>query len=149
MISLDMNVQPNEDKVQLQRQPSNRRRDRGQMRKSGLFKCFTRSRRASDDTAVAAASLLAIMHQQNMEHNQKMVQVKQEMNIAEANLKSVETNLEEAKDDLEAANETVQHQLLATDIWQRRFDELEALVSGQVDRAAIAAIRNRSLADGH
>ena len=126
------------------------------MRKSGLFKCFTRSRRASDDTAVAAAaaaavatSLLAIMHQQNMEHNQKMVQVKQEMNIAEANLKSVETNLEEAKDDLEAANETVQHQLLATDIWQRRFDELEALVSGQVDRAAIAAIRNRSLADGH
>ena len=34
-------------------------------------------------------------------------------------------------------------------ISQRRFDELEALVSGQVDRAAIAAIRNRSLADGH
>ena len=61
-------------------------------------------------TGGTAISSLAIMHQQNMEHNQKMVQVKQEMNIAEANLKSVETNLEEAKDDLEAANETVQHQ---------------------------------------
>ena len=106
-------------------------------------------------TGGTAISSLAIMHQQNMEHNQKMVQVKQEKNVTETNLKSVQdkkealvTDLKEAREDAEDANETVQQQLLATDIWQRRFDELAALVAGQVDGALISEIRNRSLASG-
>ena len=106
-------------------------------------------------TGGTAISSLAIMHQQNMEHNQKMVQVKQEKNVTEINLKSVQdkkealvTDLKEAREDAEDANETVQQQLLATDIWQRRFDELAALVAGQVDGALISEIRNRSLASG-
>ena len=103
----------------------------------------------------AAKSNLAIMHQQNMEHTHTLVQVKQEKNAAEANLKSVQdekealvTDLKEAREDAEDANETVQQQLLATDIWQRRVDELAALLAGQYDGASISEIRNRSLASG-
>ena len=97
-------------------------------------------------------SNLAIMHQQN----QKLVQVKKEKNDTEVQLKvateekeAIKAELEEIEEDLEIAHETVQQQALATDIWQRRFDELAALVNGKVDGAAVAAIRNRSLADQH
>ena len=101
-------------------------------------------------------SNLAIVHQQNQQHTKTLVRVKQEKNAAETNLKSVqeekeaaETSLNDTREDLEDANETVQQQLLATDIWQGRFNELVALVlDGQVDGAAIAEIRNRSLAIG-
>ena len=58
------------------------------------------------------------------------------------------TDLKEAREDAEDANETVQQQLLATDIWQRRFDELAALVAGQVDGASVLEIRSRTLASG-
>jgi gas vesicle protein len=92
-----------------------------------------------------AKSSLAMMH----EHNQQLVQVKQEKTVIAESLRTVTeekeaiaNNLEEAKEDLEDANETVQQQLLATDIWQRRFDELAALVAGNVDGAAVAQIRN-------
>eukprot|EP00956_Cyclotella_meneghiniana_P007848 scaffold10456_cov45-Cyclotella_meneghiniana.AAC.7 len=99
----------------------------------------------------ATKSKLSIMHEQN----QKMIKVKMEKNDAEANLKVVteekeftKVELEDTREDLDIANETVQQQALATDIWQRKFDELAALVAaGKVDGAAVAAIRNRSLAD--
>ena len=52
-----------------------------------------------------------------------------------------------AREDLDIANDTVQLQALATDIWQRKFDELAALVAGKVDGAAVAAIRDRSLCE--
>eukprot|EP00956_Cyclotella_meneghiniana_P015576 scaffold23941_cov42-Cyclotella_meneghiniana.AAC.5 len=101
----------------------------------------------------ATKSNLSIMHEQN----QKMIKVKIEKNDAEANLKTVteeknctKAELEDTREDLDIANETVQQQALATDIWQRKFDELAALVAaGKVDGAAVAAIRNRSLAHKH
>lgn len=103
-------------------------------------------------TETSAMSNLAILHQQN----QKLVRVKKDKNDTEAQLKvaieekeATKAELEETEEDLEIANETVQQQVLATDIWQRRFDELAALVNGKVDGAAVAAIRNRSLADQH
>jgi hypothetical protein len=84
-----------------------------------------------------AKSSLAMMH----EHNQQLVQVKQEKTVIEASLRTV-------AEDLEDANELVKQQTLATDIWQRRYDELEALVlSGKADGASAAEIRNRSLAE--
>ena len=55
--------------------------------------------------------------------------------------------LKDAREDLDIANDTVQLQALATDIWQRKFDELAALVAGKVDGAAVAAIRDRSLCE--
>eukprot|EP00956_Cyclotella_meneghiniana_P003473 scaffold4229_cov38-Cyclotella_meneghiniana.AAC.2 len=62
---------------------------------------------------------------------------------------ATKAELEDTREDLDIANETVQQQALATDIWQRKFDELAALVSGKVDEAAMALICNRSLADQH
>ena len=95
-------------------------------------------------------SNLSIIHEQN----QKMIKVKMEKNVAEANLKAVteeknstEAELEDTREDLDIANETVQQQALATDIWQRKFDELAALVAGKVDGAAVAVIRDRSLCE--
>eukprot|EP00956_Cyclotella_meneghiniana_P025160 scaffold51847_cov39-Cyclotella_meneghiniana.AAC.4 len=60
---------------------------------------------------------------------------------------NTESEFDDSKEDSDIANETVQQQALATDIWQRRFDELAALVDGKVDGAAVAAIRNQSFAD--
>ena len=97
-------------------------------------------------------SSLAIQH----ELNQNMVRVKQEKNAAETSLRSVqkeketvEANLEDVRGDLGDANELVEQEALATDIWQRRFDELASLVqAGRADGAAISDIRYRSLAGG-
>ena len=88
-----------------------------------------------------------------------MVQVKQEKIAAETSLENVrgekeavEANLRETAEDLEDANELVEQQARTTDIWQGRFDELVVLMEStagqQVDGAAIAAIRNRSLTTG-
>lgn len=61
-----------------------------------------------------------------------------------------EAMLTELKDDLYIAQETVQQQLLATDIWQKRFDELATLaIAGKVDKARVTEIRNRSLVEQH
>ena len=100
-------------------------------------------------------SMHSIVHEQN----QKLVQVKQEKLAAETSLESVrgekeavEANLRETAENLEDANKLVEQQARTTDIWQGRFDELVALMESatgqQVDGAAIAAIRNRSLATG-
>ena len=108
----------------------------------------------------APESALAVQHEQNQQFNQRLVQVKQE---------------------LEDAEELVGQQVIATDRWQGRFGELADMVeekqvgddaiaaikerfgkdpqgsfmevvslleSCQVDGAAIAAIRSRSLASG-
>ena len=85
---------------------------------------------------------MALLHEQSREHSQRLVQVKQEKNTAEA-------NLEEAREELEDAEELVGQQTIATNIWQGRFDELVSLAeAAEVDGAAIAAIRNRPLASG-
>jgi hypothetical protein len=61
-----------------------------------------------------------------------------------------EAMLTELKGDLYIAQETVQQQLLATDIWQRRFDELATLaIAGKVDKTRVTEIRNRSLVGQH
>ncbi|KAL9185900.1 hypothetical protein ACHAXT_003677 [Thalassiosira profunda] len=74
--------------------------------------------------------------------NQKIVRIKQEKEAAEA-------NLEDVREDLDIEKETVEHQLRATDVWQRRFDEIANLAKdGPVDTAMIAEIRNRSLVGG-
>ena len=91
-------------------------------------------------------SNLSIIHEQN----QKIIKVKMEKNDAEANLKAVTEEKDAIKaelEDLDIVNKTVQQQALATDIWQRKFDELAALVAGKVDGAAVAAIRDRSLCE--
>ena len=97
-------------------------------------------------------SSLAILHKQN----KRLVQVKQEKNAVVTTLNSVreekeamEADLEGAREDLEDANECVKQTYLGQDIWNRRFDELADLAeAGQVDRAVIFEIRNRSLATG-
>ena len=88
-------------------------------------------------------SALALQHEQNQQYSQRLVQVKQEKNAAEANLQDV-------REELEDSEELIGQQAVATNIWQGRFDELVShLESGQeVDGASIAAIRNRSLASG-
>eukprot|EP00956_Cyclotella_meneghiniana_P032418 scaffold89152_cov42-Cyclotella_meneghiniana.AAC.2 len=58
---------------------------------------------------------------------------------------NTESELEDTKEDSAIANETVQQQALVTDIWQRRFDELAALVGDKVDGAAVATIRDHLL----
>ena len=102
-------------------------------------------------------SSMAMLHEQNQQHSQRLVKVKQEKSDVETTLANVrgekeamEADLEEAKGDLEDSNELVEQQALTTNIWQGRFDELVSLVEagGQVDGATIAEIRNRSLASG-
>ena len=44
---------------------------------------------------------------------------------------ATKAELEDTREDLDIAIKTVQQQALATDIWQRKFDELAALVSGK------------------
>ena len=99
-------------------------------------------------------SNLAIMHEQNQQHTQRLVQVKQEKNAAEATLETVrgekeavEANLEEVKEDLEDSNELAGQLTLTTNVWQGRFDELVSIIEagGQIDGAAISKIRNRPL----
>ena len=102
-------------------------------------------------------SNLSIVYQQNQQHTQRLVQVKQEKSEAETNLRGIqvekevmEANLNDTREDLEDANDLVQQQLLATDNWQGRFDEVTNLVlAGQADGAAIAEIRNRPLVNGN
>ena len=44
---------------------------------------------------------------------------------------ATKAELEDTREDLDIAIKTVQQQALATDIWQRKFDELSVLVSGK------------------
>jgi Ran GTPase-activating protein (RanGAP) involved in mRNA processing and transport len=94
-------------------------------------------------TNTAGKSNLAIMH----EHNQKLVQVKQEKTVIEENLRTAKGDLQDTREDLEDANELVVQQTLFTDIWQSKFDELAALVADKVDGATLAAIRNRKFSE--
>ena len=103
------------------------------------------NKRPRTESYTASTSNLAIRNEQN----HKMVQLKQEKNEAVTTLQNVREELEDARDDLGIANDTVQHQALATDVWQRRFDELALLAeAGRVDGATISEIRTRSLASG-
>ena len=99
-------------------------------------------------------SNLAIMHEQNQHHTQRLVQVKKEKNAAEATLETVrgekeavEANLEEVKEDLEDSNELAGQLTVTANVWQGRFDELVSLIEagGQIDGAMISEIRNRPL----
>jgi len=111
--------------------------------------------RTDDDSPKSA---LAFQHEQNKQHHQRLVQVKQEKSDAETNLENVrvekqaiETNLnetradlEDVRDDLDIANETVTQVAVFTDRWQSKYDDLKALAEAAgVDGAAIAAITNR------
>lgn len=84
-------------------------------------------------------SNLAIMYG----YHQQLEKVKREKNDTETSLHAAKEKLEDVKDDLAIANETIVQQLLATDSWQTRFDDLAK--RGNVDEAVVAEIRNRSL----
>ena len=71
------------------------------------------------------------------EKDKKLVQVKREQEETRA-------TLEDLREDLEIANETITHQMVFTDAWQSKFDDLKALAEAAgVDGAAIAAIKDR------
>jgi len=92
-------------------------------------------RARTEDTPKSA---LAIQHEQNQQYSQRLVQVKQEKNTAEA-------NLNEAREELEDAEEDMGRQVLFTDFLQSKIDELAALAeAGGADRARVAEIKSRS-----
>ena len=96
-------------------------------------------------------SNLALLHEQNKKHHQRLVQVKQEKNAAETALEGVrgekeaaEANLKDVREDLEDAEELVGQQVIATDCWQGRFCELSDMIEAKrVDDDTIASIKER------
>ena len=112
-------------------------------------------RARTEDTTKSA---LAIQHEQNKKHTQRLVKIKQEKSDAEttlenvrvekqaveSNLNETRTDLEDVREDLDIANETVTQVAVFTDRWQSKFDDMKALAEANgADGAAIAAIRDR------
>ncbi len=95
-----------------------------------------------------------------LEQTQQMVQVKEEAKeraaVAEANVASarrekdaVEASLRDKQEDLEVSEETVNQQLVATNILQGRIDELCELARAVgVDGSLLSEIRYRDLSSG-
>ena len=88
----------------------------------------------SIDNDTSTKSLASILLD---EKDKKLVQVKREQEETRA-------TLDDLREDLEIANETITHQMVFTDAWQSKFDDLKALAEAAgVDGAAIAAIKDR------